>query len=72
MPLRFLRIPKRLVGSKVVNDALFGDVVFAHNVHGVYVFSLGVAEYRFSAVASELHDLVHGERTLLERRKKII
>ena len=42
MPLRFLRILKRLIGGEVVNDALFRDIVLTHNVHGVYVFSLHV------------------------------
>jgi len=42
MPLRFLRILKRLIGGEVVNDALFRVIVLTHNVHGIYVFSLHV------------------------------
>ena len=62
MPLRFLRISKRPIGGEVVNDAMFGDVVFAHNVHGVYVFSLRVPKDCSSVVTCQLCDLVHGER----------
>ena len=69
MPLRFLCIPKRLIGSKVVNDALFGDVVLAHNVHGVYVFSLHVPKDCSSVVTCQLGNLVHGERVGYGRKK---
>ena len=69
MPLRFLRIPKRLIGGEVVNDALFGDVVFSHNVHGVYVFSLRVPKDCFSAISCQFYDLVHGERIGYGRKK---
>ena len=69
MPLRFLCILKRLVGGEVVNDALFRDVLFAHDVHGVYVFSPSAPKDCFSAVSGELHDLVNGERIGYGRKK---
>ena len=69
MPLRFLCILKRLIGGEVVNDAVFRDVVLAHDVHGVYVFSLRVPKDRFSAIACKCYDLVHGERVGYGRKK---
>ena len=69
MPLRFLRISKRPIGGEVVNDAMFGDVVFAHDVHGVYVFSLHVPKDCSSVVTCQLGDLVDGERVGYGRKK---
>ena len=69
MPLGFLRILKRLIGGKVVDYAAFGDVVLAHNVHGVYVFSLHVPKDCSSVVACQFGDLVHCERVGYGRKK---
>ena len=69
MPLRFLRILKRLIGSEVVNDALFRDIVLTHNVYGVYVFSLHVPKDCSSVVTCQLSGLVHGERVGYGRKK---
>ena len=69
MPLRFLRILKRLIGGEVVNDALFRDIVLTHNVHGVYVFSLHVPKDCSSVVTCQRGDLVHGERVGYGRKK---
>ena len=69
MPLCFLRILKRLIGGKIAYQTLFGDVVFAHYVHGIYVFSLHVPKDCFSVIACELHDLVDGERIGYGRKK---
>ena len=69
MPLRFLRILKCLISGKVVNDAVLGDVVLAHDVYGVYVFSLHVPKDCSSVIAYQLCDLVHGERVGYGRKK---
>jgi len=69
MPLRFLCISERLISGEVVNDALFRDVVLAHNVYAVYVFSLHVPKDCSSVIACQLGDLVHGERVGYGRKK---
>ena len=69
MPLRFLRILKRLIGGKIAYQTPFGYVVFPHDVHGVYVFSLRVAKDSSSVVTCQLGDLVHGERVGYGRKK---
>ena len=69
MPLRFLRILKRLIGGKVVDYAAFGDVVFTHDSNSVYVFSLHVPKDCSSVVTCQLGDLVHGERIGYGRKK---
>ena len=61
MPLRFLRILKRLISGKVVDCAAFGDVVFTHDSNSVYVFSLHVPKDCSSVVTCQLGNLVHGE-----------
>ena len=69
MPLRFLRILKRLVGGEVVDYAVFGNVIFAHNGNCVYVFSLHVPKDCSAVVTYQLGGLVHGERVGYGRKK---
>ena len=69
MPLRFLRIPKRLICGKIAYQTLFGYVVFAHYGDCVYVFSLHVPKDCSSVVTYQLGDLVHGERVGYGRKK---
>ena len=69
MPLRFLRILKRLIGGEVVNEALFGDIEFTHDVYREYVFSLHVPKDCSSMVTCQLGDLVHGEPVGNGRKK---
>ena len=71
MPLGFLLILKRLIGGEVVNEALFGDIEFTHDVYREYVFSLHVPKNCSSVIACQLCDLVHGE-CVGDGRKKIL